>query len=256
MAEARPSALGADEGTALVKHTEYVQLSDTHVRHGFVRKVYGILGVQLCLTTLIGAFVMHFGYPLLKTSPTTVLVFMYLCLAMSLLIMCTWICFPGLMRSFPTNYILLALFTVTEAVMVGFICIGYTQSSVLICLGITAGVVLALTLFACQTSFDFTGFGPYLFCFMMVLFGFGLVVCVASLCGAHGPAWSIVRMVYAACGALLFSMFIIFDTQLIIGGRHSRHQFEIDDYCIAAISLYIDIIQLFLYLLQLFGDRR
>ena len=63
------------------------------------------------------------------------------------------------------------------------------------------------------------------------------------------------QLVYAWAGALLFSFFIVYDTQLIVGGKHS-HEFSIDDYAFAAISLYLDIVQLFLYLLRIFGQRR
>ena len=33
--------------------------------------------------------------------------------------------------------------------------------SVLLAMGITVAVVVVLTIFACQTKYDFTGFGPY-----------------------------------------------------------------------------------------------
>ena len=61
---------------------------------------------------------------------------------------------------------------------------------------------------------------------------------------------------YAGMGAMLFSMYIVYDTQLIMGGKSRQFQYSLDDYCIAALNIYVDIIQLFLYLLQLFGDRR
>jgi FtsH-binding integral membrane protein len=51
-------------------------------------------------------------------------------------------------------------------------------------------------------------------------------------------------------------MYLVYDTQLIAGGSHRKHQFNIDDYAMAAICLCIDIIQLFLYLLSLMGNRR
>ncbi len=60
---------------------------------------------------------------------------------------------------------------------------------------------------------------------------------------------------YAALAAGLFSLFIVYDTQQIIGGKHHSHKFEIDEYVFAALTLYIDIIQLFLQLLKLFGNR-
>ena len=59
-------------------------------------------------------------------------------------------------------------------------------------------------------------------------------------------------MMYAAGGALVFSLFILYDTQMILGGNH-EHVFCIDDYALAAICLYFDFVQLFLSLLRLLG---
>merc|ERR1719498_1259144 len=103
----------------------------------------------------------------------------FVSMAMSIVMMFVFICCPDTMRRSPTNYILLAIFTVAKSVMLGFICIGYTQESVLIAVGITAFVVVALTLFACQTTVDFTGYGPYLFCGLMVLFGLSFAFMIA-----------------------------------------------------------------------------
>merc|ERR1711920_1000886 len=132
----------------------------------------------------------------------------------------------------------------------------YTQASVLIALAITTFVVFGLTLFACQTSIDFTGCGPYLFVAMLCLMAFGFFCWLGSVF-MSGPAWEMMRLMYACGGALLFSFYIVYDTQLIVGGKHRRaNEFSIDDYAFAAISLYLDIVQLFLYLLRIFGDRR
>lgn len=231
-------------------------LSETSVRHGFIQKVYGILSAQLAFTIIIGGIVMQTGQSLMKYNPGLVMFLLFGSLAMSVVMMCVFMCKPGLMRQTPTNYVLLGLFTLAESVMVGFICTTYTQESVLICLAMTALVVVALTVFACQTKYDFTGMGPYLFAAIMVLLGLSLCLSIAGMTGlGASPAFKAVRLVYAALGALLFSVYIVYDTQLIVGGKH-QNQFDVDDYAMGAISLYIDIIQLFLYLLELFGDRR
>lgn len=237
---------------------ELIGFSESAVRHGFVQKVYGILGVQLVTTTIVGGFTMTMFETVIKTNPTLGLFLMFGSLAISISMMCVFMCRPDLMRQSPTNYVLLALFTLAQSVTVGVICIQYTQESVLIALGITCLVVVGLTVFACQTTYDFTGFGPYLFCGCLVLMGFGFTLWIASMFGLTGPgheAFESLNICYAAMGALLFSAYIVYDTQLIIGGKH-KHRFSIDDYALAAISLYMDIIQLFLYLLRIFGKRR
>ena len=56
---------------------------------------------------------------------------------------------------------------------------------------------------------------------------------------------------WLALGVLVYSLYLIYDTQLIIG--NVGVQYSIDDYCFAALNLYIDIIYLFIRILQLIG---
>merc|ERR1712032_1809081 len=106
-----------------------------------------------------------------------------------------------------------------------------------------------LTMYAMTTKSDFTGMGPYLSAAIM-----GLML--ASFLCIFFPYSPMIQKVMAGFGAILFSFYIVYDTQLICGGKHSKHAFGVDDYVFAALNIYLDIINLFLYLLQLFGDRR
>merc|ERR1712032_461746 len=101
-----------------------------------------------------------------------------------------------------------------------------------------------------------TGCGPYLFVALLCLMAFGFFMFLGSFF-LGGAAMRTMDIMYACGGALIMSFYIVYDTQLIVGGKHQRaNEFSVDDYAFAAISLYIDIVQLFMYLLQLFGDRR
>ena len=77
-----------------------------------------------------------------------------------------------------------------------------------------------------------------------------------SLIMAFTPYSRNMEIVYSGMGACLFSFYIIYDVQLIAGGKHQAHRFGVDEYVFAALNLYMDIIQLFLHLLRLFGERR
>ena len=44
------------------------------------------------------------------------------------------------------------------------------------------------------------------------------------------------------------------DTQLVVGGK--KRQLNTSDYVLGAITLYLDIINLFFYLLRLFGEMQ
>ena len=54
--------------------------------------------------------------------------------------------------------------------------------------------------------------------------------------------------------SVVYSIYIIIDTQRMLGGKHQS--LTLDDYVLGAIILYVDIISLFLKLLQIFGKRR
>lgn len=54
--------------------------------------------------------------------------------------------------------------------------------------------------------------------------------------------------------ACLYSIYLIIDTQLILGGKNQ--ELTLDNYVLGAVLLYIDIIQLFLQILKILGKRR
>jgi len=230
-------------------------LTEASVRQGFVQKVFGIFSIQLVTTVVVGGLVMTYFEPAARKNPTAVQLLLSASMIIIFGVCCMSCCCPQIMRSYPGNYIILGLFTVGEAVLAGVVCLQYTQESVLIALFITALVSVSLFVFACQTKYDFSGFGPYVLSGLMILIGLSLVLSFASIFSASGQAFEFARLLIAAVGALFFSVFIVYDVQLIIGGKH-EHQFSIDDYCFAAMSLYLDILNLFLYILELCGGER
>ena len=93
----------------------------------------------------------------------------------------------------------------------------------------------------------FKGTGVYLY---VALWALIITAFVAIFSRSEG-----IMVFYSFLGTIVFSCFIVYDTQLIIGGKH-RRKFSIDDYVMAALMLYIDIIELFLHLLRIIGDMR
>ena len=65
------------------------------------------------------------------------------------------------------------------------------------------------------------------------------------------PDISTVHTVYCAMGVIAFTVYLAFDTKLIMGG--GRFEYGPDDYIEAVVQLYVDIVQIFLYLLRIFG---
>jgi FtsH-binding integral membrane protein len=213
---------------------------EVKIRHAFIKKVYGLVTFQLACTASFIALIKYVG------PVTTFFVsnawLLWVFLLGTFIIMLTLACCESVARSHPINLILLLAFTLMESVLVGCITIQYKTDTLFIAIGITAVVVIGLTLFAFQTKIDFTGMGTYLFVFGLVLFAFGLVSIILR---SH-----IMNILYAALGAGLFSMYLVFDTQLMIGGKH-KYSISPEDYIFAALNIYVDIINLFLLILRL-----
>ncbi|CAD7963726.1 unnamed protein product [Amoebophrya sp. A120] len=219
-------------------------MAEKVVRRGFIRKVYGLLTMQLLCTTLIAApFATH------MISNEWVVNNAWLGLISmvgSLAIVCAGSCNPELFRRYPSNYLCLMVFTILESVLVGFVVSAYNTQSVILVFLLTCTIFGLLSCYAMCTDTDFTGMGTYLFAFLAGL-------CVMSLVLMFFPGPEVDKF-QAGIGAVLFSFYIIYDTQLIMGGKH-KVQFSIDDYVFAALNIYMDILNLFLDLLRILGEN-
>lgn len=214
-----------------------------NLRIGFIRKVYGILTAQLLFTVLICIIPMtsESFRDFQREQYWLLIVFAILPLFCSIAL----VCFRNVAKQVPYNYILLFAFTVAEAYIVSFICSFYDPVVVLSAALITCGILAGLTAYACCTKTDFTYLGGFL---MMALFGlifWGFIVGVVRN--------DILISTYSVLGAILYGFYLIYDTQLIVGGK--KYELSIDDYIIGALMLYIDTIQIFLYILSLLGRR-
>lgn len=120
-------------------------------------------------------------------------------------------------------------------------------SQVMLAVGICTIVTLGLTIFAFQTKIDFTVMGGFLFVAVLILFVFGIIAMFFK-----GP---MIQLIYGSVGALIFSLYIIYDTQMMIGGDH-KYSISPEEYVFAALNLYMDIVNLFLYILTIIGATR
>lgn len=156
-------------------------------------------------------------------------------------------CCESVRRTTPTNYIFLGIFTASMSFMLGLVTSRYRANEVLMAVGITAVVCLALTLFAFQTKWDFTVMGGMLLVALVVLMLFGI------LCMFFRS--QTLQLVYASLGALLFCFYLVYDTQMMMGGKH-KYSISPEEYVFAALNLYMDIINIFMYILAILGNTR
>lgn len=204
----------------------------------FVRKVYAILTVQLLFTAaLSGISFFNTSYRSWIQSHQWMM-WVSLFGAIGFMLLTFW-----KRKSYPTNLVFLAGFTALEAYSISVITSFYESRIVLQALIFTLGIFVALTLFACQTKYDFTSWMPYLFGALWVLILFGFMA-------MFFPRTSGLELAYGVVAALIFSGYILVDTQLIM-----RH-YHVEEEIAAAISLYLDVINLFLAILRILNSQQ
>ncbi|XP_067007017.2 protein lifeguard 4 [Anabrus simplex] len=202
-----------------------------YIRMGFLRKVYGLLSVQMLLTVVVGSVCM-FSEAVRSFIHTNdwLMTFAFL---LSIVIL---VALHIKKRDSPANLILLAAFTVVQAYTIGVVLTYYDQVVVLQAFMLTLTVVAGLTSFTFQTRKDFSFLGFGLFAGLCVLLVGGVL---QLLIGS-----SVLELVISIAGAFLFSLFIIYDTQMLM------QKLSPEEYILATINLYLDIVNLFLYILR------
>ena len=215
---------------------------NVNIRLGFIRKVFGILTVQLLFTTLSSLWCMNSNS--LKIFLITHRMLYFLVIFLELVIIIVMICCRGVTRMVPINYLLLAAFTILESYIVGLICAFSNPQVVFMATCMTLIITICLTIYAITTKTDFSTKGSFLFLisgilFCLILFNFFFRM-------------KILHIIICCIGVLITGFYLVYDIQLIVGKK--REMLEVDDYILGAFFLYIDIINLFLYLLSLFNS--
>ncbi|KAL6189604.1 hypothetical protein ACLB2K_040990 [Fragaria x ananassa] len=212
------------------------QMETPQLRWAFIRKVYSIVLFQLALTVTVAAVVVTVSDipTFFRTGPGLGTLVVIIILTVAIAISLWW-----LHNKHPWNYVLLILFTIFKAITIGLCCAYKEGKIVLLAVILTATVFLALTLYtfwAVKRGADFSFMGPFLFAACIMLFTFALIQFIVPM----GPWW---KCTFAALGAILACAFIVYDTDNII------KRLSYDEYILGAISIYADIVLLFLSLL-------
>jgi FtsH-binding integral membrane protein len=126
----------------------------------------------------------------------------------------------------------------------------YTGQSIVTTFFVSSATFLAMALYGYTTKRDLTGWGSFLFMGLI-----GLIV--ASLVGLFVQSTAL-QFAISVIGVLIFTGLTAYDTQKIkemyFAGDNSETYGK--KAVMGALSLYLDFINLFLYLLRFIGDRR
>ena len=155
-------------------------------------------------------------------------------------------------HSASTSLLLFGLYSILNGITCSVILLVYTRESVYTAFLSTAGMFGVMSLYALYTKSDITSWGSFL---RMGLFGLIIAMVINMFVGS-----SVAETVISVMGIIIFMGLTAYDTAKIKAIADST---GINDdeaagkvAVIGALSLYLDFINLFIYLIRLFGKRR
>jgi FtsH-binding integral membrane protein len=215
-----------------------IQVRSGAERATLVRRTYGLIFLSVIVTILGSAFA--FSQPALMSAvarhPFISMIAVFAPLFMA----------QRAARDYPKNLILTFLFTFVVGVWISpFMAVAEMRSPGVVSQAalLTFAAFGVLSLYAVFSKRDFSAWGSF--------FTVGLVVLIiASLINmfvqsAAAGIW------IAAIGVMIFAGLLVFDTwRLLRSGQYGQN-----DYVIAAVSIYLDLLNMFLFILSLLTGR-
>ena len=147
--------------------------------------------------------------------------------------------------------LLFILYSVLNGVTMSMIFLLYEPMSIAITFAVTAGMFFATSLIGYITRMDLSKFGSV---FMMLLIGLIIATVVNIFLGSETMYWVITYV-----GVIVFVGLTAYDTNklkqiYLVHGEAGEMGQKLA--LMGALTLYLDFINLFLFLLRIFGDRR
>jgi FtsH-binding integral membrane protein len=149
-------------------------------------------------------------------------------------------------RVFPKNVLLTLLFTFVEGVFIAPF-LAYAEQAAPGTVSQAALLTFAafggLSLYATLSRRDFSAWGSFFF--------IGLIVLMIAMFINFFVASAAASLWISAIGVLIFAGLLVFDTWRILrSGQYGQ-----DDYVYAAVQIYLDLLNMFLFILSLLGNR-
>jgi FtsH-binding integral membrane protein len=211
-----------------------------NIRNMFMLKVFGILIFQLIFTF---AIVLICQIKIIKeflfSQNTLTICLMCFCTFIYLIAFIIFLCKPDLMRRVPTNYIILFLTTICITIDLVYLCIYYQPEIIVAAITFLIAICLAMFFIALFNRIEIGYCNIVLIGLLLLGVNYGILAAVYRDYYLY--------FLYCLIGGIIYALFIAYDTTLI------RDEFSIDDYAFAALTLYFDIIRLFIMILRIFG---
>jgi uncharacterized protein len=212
----------------------------------YMQKVFGLMGLGTAITGLVAFFTAN-SPALLQVLYGTPLRWVIFLAPLAFVLVLSF----GIQRMrASTAQMVFWLFAAVMGLSLASIFLVYTGQSIVMTFFVSSATFFAMALYGYTTKRDLTGWGSFLFMGLI-----GLIV--ASLVGLFVQS-SALQFAISVIGVLIFTGLTAYDTQKIKEMYYAGDDSEISGKkaVMGALSLYLDFINLFLYLLRFIGDRR
>jgi FtsH-binding integral membrane protein len=213
---------------------------------GFLRSVYGWMCAGLAITAVV-AYSIASSPGLIQAVVTNHLLFLGLFIAQIGLVFFLSARVDKLAPG--TATLLFVVYAALTGVTLSVLVLAYTGASIATTFVVTAGMFGALALYGSTTTRSLAGAGQF---FFMGLIG----LILASVVGMfwHSPA---LQFLISVVGVIVFTGLTAWDAQRLKQMALALPEGQMGSYAIVgALSLYLDFINLFLFLLRFMGGRR
>lgn len=159
--------------------------------------------------------------------------------------LCPLYCSKDIRMSVPANYILLLMFTLGESLLVANLTSYFEPESVIAAIIVFSVATFSLwSISLCIKSMDH--FWPGMIISILI----AMILQTLTLSFYLTSNFDAGYVVDGIAGTIVYSVYVIIDLKIIL------EKVDIDDYILGAITLYLDLIQLFIKILQILGKRK
>lgn len=227
---------------------EYVDMTEAFPR--LMRSVYGWMCAGLAITALAALVVAKSPEMIFAIAQNSALLWGLLIAEIGLVVFLSARIHK---MSFSTASLCFAAYALLNGVTMSFLFFAYTMESIVSTFAITAGTFGAMSLVGFVIKKDLSAMGRI---FLMLLIGLIIATVVNMFVGSTGMA-----MVINYLGVILFVGLTAYDTQKIKEMLQQAAEAGVSDQTqklalMGSLTLYLDFINLFLYLLRFLGDRK
>lgn len=224
-------------------HGPYVSMAQ-----GFMQKVYAWLFAGLTASAVVSYYLLS-HVDLLHKMMSNFWVFIGLTVTMFGLII--YLSSQFTRMSYAAVVFCYGLFTVVQGALLAPVLYQYTGASVVNVFIAAALMFLGMAVYGSKTETDLSSMGNIL---LMGLWG----LIISGIVNMFLQS-SVFNTLISACGVGVFAMMVAYDVQMLkkLSQQAMMYPQEIGKFAImGALNLYLNMINLFLYLLQLFGEKK